>query len=144
MQNAPLVFEQVIEATPGEIWNAITVKEQMKEWYFDLAEFKPQPGFHFQFEGGTEVNKYIHHCTIQEAIQNKRLSYTWSYEGYEGESLVIFDIFPQGNNTLLRLSHEGLETFPSNNPDLARHNFEAGWKHIIGTSLTEYLAGKKV
>ena len=30
----------------------------MKQWYFDLAEFKPEVGFKFQFMGGTEDNQY--------------------------------------------------------------------------------------
>jgi hypothetical protein len=37
------------------------------------------------------------------------------------------------------LTHEGLETFPANNIDFSRENFEAGWNDIIGKSLAGYL-----
>ncbi len=57
---------------------------------------------------------------------------------YTGESFVTFELFNEGDKTKLKITHAGLETFPDN-PDFAKHNFEAGWTHIIGTSLTEYL-----
>jgi uncharacterized protein YndB with AHSA1/START domain len=138
MKQSPIIFEQTLTVTPEEIWQAITDKEQMKEWYFDLSDFKPEPQFHFQFEGGTDTNKYIHLCTVVDAVPNQRLSYTWQYEGYEGSSLVIFDIIPHRNNTFIRLTHEGLETLPSSNPDFAKENFEAGWKHINTTLVFYY------
>ncbi|HSH18897.1 MAG TPA: hypothetical protein VLA03_00500 [Draconibacterium sp.] len=36
-------------ATPESPWKAITVKEEMKKWYFDLEEFIPEVGFEFSF-----------------------------------------------------------------------------------------------
>ncbi len=54
-------------------------------------------------------------------------------------SFVTFELFNQGNNTLLKLTHEGLETFPEDNRDFAKGNFVEGWNHIINTSLKEYL-----
>jgi hypothetical protein len=33
----------------------------------------------------------------------------------------------------------GIETFPKDNPDLAKKNFIAGWDHIINISLKDYL-----
>jgi hypothetical protein len=39
----------------------------------------------------------------------------------------------------LKLTHEGLETFPASNTDFAKENFVAGWTHIVGTSLKEFV-----
>ncbi len=111
----------------------------MKSWYFDLAEFRPEVGFEFSFIGGTENKKFKHLCKITAVIKEKKLAYSWKYEGYPGESLVTFELFPEGNKTRLKLTHEGLDTFPSEIPDFARKNFEAGWTQIIGTSLKEYI-----
>jgi len=44
-----------------------------------------------------------------------------------------------GESTRVRLIHAGLETFPPDNPDLARENFAEGWKEIINNSLAGYL-----
>jgi uncharacterized protein YndB with AHSA1/START domain len=107
-----------------------------------LAEFKPEIGFEFQFYGGTEEKSYLHLCKITDVVPNKKLTYSWKYDGFAGESFVTFELFPEGDKTRLRLTHEGLETFPADVPDLARKNFEQGWTEIIGTSLKEYLEKK--
>jgi len=52
---------------------------------------------------------------------------------------VTFELFPEGSKTRVRLTHEGLETFPATNPDFDEKNFAEGWKHIIGTSLPGYV-----
>jgi hypothetical protein len=48
-------------------------------------------------------------------------------------------LFEEGNQTKLKLTHTGLETFPINNPDFARESFAAGWTHIIDKSLAGFL-----
>ncbi len=55
---------------------------------------------------------------------------------------VSFELFETDNpgEIRLRLTHEGLDTFPLDNPDLAPINFKEGWTHIIGTALKEYLS----
>jgi hypothetical protein len=46
----------------------------------------------------------------------------------------------KGNaKTPSNFSHVGIETFPKDNPDLAKKNFAAGWGHSINISLKEYL-----
>lgn len=137
---APIIKEVLLDATPAKIWEALTDKDEMKKWYFDLKEFKAVPGFEFQFEGGPEDRIYVHECRIIEVIPLKKLSYTWKYKGYEGNTLVTFELFEEGENTRLKLTHEGLESFSvNNNPDFDRTNFEGGWTHIIGTSIKDYL-----
>jgi len=139
MNNTPVVIERTVNAPVAKVWQAITDKEQMKEWYFDLKEFKAEPGFEFQFEGGTEEKSYLHLCKITDVIIEKKLSYSWRYDGYEGISFVTFELFPEGDKTRVKLTHEGLESFPASIKDFARENFEAGWTDIIGKNLPEYL-----
>lgn len=139
MENKPIIVERKYNAPISKVWKAITDKEEMKQWYFDLAEFQPELGFKFQFIGGTEDNQYLHLCEIIEVIPEKKLTYSWRYDGYEGNSFVTFELFEEGDETRLKLTHRGLESFP-NNPDFARTNFEMGWDQIINTSLKEYLS----
>lgn len=143
MEMNPLVKEVVINASPERVWRAITNREEMKKWYFDLAEFRAEVGFEFQFEGGPDDRKYTHLCKIEEVIPGKKLSYSWKYKGYPGNSIVIFEIFKEGKQTRLKLTHEGLESFGTENPDFAKKNFAEGWNHIIGTSIKEYLESEK-
>src|SRR5690349_2774333 len=116
MKNEPFVIERTFNAPVEKVWKAITDKDQMKKWYFDLAEFRPETGFEFSFEGGSEEKSYLHLCRVTEAVTNKKLAYSWRYDGYPGSSVVTFELFPEGDKTRLKLTHEGLETFPLNNP----------------------------
>jgi uncharacterized protein YndB with AHSA1/START domain len=138
MNSDSFVIERTYNAPVHKVWKAITDKEQMKQWYFDLAEFKPEVGFEFQFTGGPDDRTYLHLCKITEVEVDKKLTYSWRYDGYDGVSFVTFELFDEGDNTRLKLTHSGLETFPAN-PDFAKENFAAGWNHIIGVSLKEFL-----
>jgi uncharacterized protein YndB with AHSA1/START domain len=141
MKNEPFVIERLFNAPVSVIWKALTDKTEMKKWYFDVSDFKPQAGFEFTFNGGSEEKIYVHLCKVIEVVPEKKLSYSWRYTGYDGNSLLTFELFPEGNKTRLKLTHEGLETFPQVSPDFARSSFEAGWTYIIGTSLQKYLDG---
>lgn len=139
MKAEPFVIERTMNAPVEKVWKAITDKEQMKQWYFNLAEFKPEVGFEFSFVGGSEEKSYVHLCKITEVVPGKKLQYSWRYEEYPGNSFVTFELFPDENGTRLKLTHEGLETFPTDNKDFARSSFEAGWTHIIGKSIIEFV-----
>ena len=139
MKNEPFVIERTINAPVAKVWKAITNKEEMKRWYFDIAEFKPEVGFEFHFSAGDKKKTYLHLCKITEVIPGKKLSYSWRYDGYTGNSVVTFELFAEGNNTKLKLTHAGLETFPQDNPAFAVQSFALGWTQIIGTSLPAFL-----
>ena len=143
MKASPFSIDSVFDAPPEVIWKALTDKNEMKQWYFDLKEFNAEPGFRFSFTGGKDGREYLHLCEVKDVIAGKKLSYTWKYEGLPGESKVIFELFPEEKKTRLKLTHEGIETFPSaSNPDFAKENFVQGWTDIIGTSFKDYLAHK--
>jgi len=143
MKNNPVIVEQVCQAPVTIVWNSISDRKEMKEWYFDLAEFKPEVGFEFRFSGGpSEDKQYLHICRITESVRDKKLSYSWKYDGYPGLSHVTFELTPEGNKTRLRIIHSGLETFPQDIPDFGRENFEKGWNEITG-SLKSYLEKSK-
>jgi uncharacterized protein YndB with AHSA1/START domain len=138
MKTEPFVIERVLNASPERVWQAISDREKMKQWYFDLAEFKAEPGFEFSFEGGPDDRKYMHLCKVTEVVPGKKLTYSWRYEGYEGNSFVTFELFDEGKQTRIKLTHAGLETFPKH-PDFARSNFEDGWTDLIGNFLKNFV-----
>jgi uncharacterized protein YndB with AHSA1/START domain len=140
MNAEPIVIEQIYDAPTHKVWQAITVNDEMKQWYFTFKDFKPEIGFIFEFYGGPEDGiKYLHKCKVTVAESDKKLSHSWQYDGYPGETLVTWELFDEGGKTRLKLTHAGLETFPQDNPDFARGNFVQGWTYITGTSLTNYL-----
>ena len=139
MNSEPFVIERTYNAPIEKVWDAITNKEAMKQWYFDLKEFRPEVGFEFQFEGGPDDKTYLHLCKVTEVVSGKKLTYSWRYDGYEGNSFVTWELFPEGKKTRVKLTHAGLETFPASNADLDKKNFVAGWNDIIGESLRKFL-----
>jgi uncharacterized protein YndB with AHSA1/START domain len=142
MKDEPLVVERTFDAPASLVWKALTDKEDIRQWSFDISEFAPKVGFEFQFDVEHEGVRYCHRCKVTEAIPNRRLAYTWRYEGHAGDSLVSFDLFAEGSKTRVKLTHEGLETFPKL-PAFAKANFAAGWTEIVGTSLKNFVEGKR-
>jgi uncharacterized protein YndB with AHSA1/START domain len=137
-----IILERTFDAPVGRVWTALTDVDQMREWYFDLAEFKPQVGFEFDFTVEHEGNSYHHLCRVTDVVPEKKIAYTWRYKGEPGDSLVTFELFPDGNKTRLKLTHTGIETFPKT-PAYARKNFEAGWTAIIGSELKQFVESSK-
>jgi uncharacterized protein YndB with AHSA1/START domain len=136
----PVVVEKTINATVERVWRALTEKDQMKKWYFDLSAFRPEVGFEFSFAGqGRKGEKYIHRCRITEVIPMKKLAYTWAYEGYPGESVVSFDLHADGASTKVRVTHTGLGSFPADNLDFDRRSFNQGWSELVGKLLPEFV-----
>jgi uncharacterized protein YndB with AHSA1/START domain len=143
MQNEAIVIEQSFQSPIETLWKAITNKDEMKIWYFDFQEFIPEVDFEFQFWGGpSEDRQYLHLCKITEVAPFKKLAYSWRYDGYKGNTVVTFQLSEAGDLSYLKLTHEGLETFPEDNTDFARENFVEGWNWIIGKSLKEYIENK--
>jgi uncharacterized protein YndB with AHSA1/START domain len=133
-------MQKLLHAPLQKVWSAITDKEEMKAWYFDLAEFRPEIGFQFSFTGGPEGGPvYVHLCEVTEVIAQKKLTYSWKYEGFPGISWVTFDLEPQGENTLLTLTHIGLESIAPSGPDFALKNFKEGWNHFVNNALPAYV-----
>lgn len=140
MSDQPIVISQVIDAPVSRVWKAITDRDEMKEWYFDIAEFKAEPGYKFQFESGPEGGmQYLHICEVKEVVPEKMLSYSWRYSVLEnGDSMVRFELIPSENATEVKLSHEGVATFSEGGEEFVRENFVNGWTHLISDALKKH------
>ena len=137
-----VIVERTLNAPVTRVWKALTDVDQMREWYFDLKEFKPQVGFEFEFSVEHEGTTYHHLCRVTEVIPEKKIAYTWRYKSEPGDSLVTIELFAEGDNTRLKLTHTGIESFPKT-PAYARKNFEQGWTAIIGTELKQFVEQSK-
>jgi len=139
MKTAPFIIERTFHAPRETVWKAITDKNDMRHWYFDIIEFKPDVGFEFRFTGGDNNKQYLHLCKVTEVITGKKLTYSWRYDGYDGNSFVTFELFEEENNTRVVLTHRGLETFPNEGKAFTKESFAEGWTYIIGTSLKGFV-----
>jgi uncharacterized protein YndB with AHSA1/START domain len=137
----PLVKEVLLDAPPSRVWKAITTPEELKQWSFDLTGFEPVKGKQFTFFGEKDGVKFLHKCEVMEIIPEKKMTWLWSYDGVPGDTYVTFELFPEGDQTRLRLTHEGLEKLPQDE-NYARANFEMGWTELTGKLLPSFLSKK--
>jgi uncharacterized protein YndB with AHSA1/START domain len=135
----PLVLERELQAPANLVWEALTDIRLLQKWQPYFTSFKPEVGFVTRFELGREGGRqYTHICEVTEVVEGKRLTYSWRYEGYEGDSYVTFELDARGSQqTKVTLTHTITEGFPASNPDFALRNFAEGWTNIL-TVLTHY------
>lgn len=103
--STPLIKEFTYNVPVEEVWQALTDKDKMKEWYFpQLQKFEPEVGFKFQFEDGSD--RYRKEWAVTNVVDCKTLAHNWAYEGYNGNSEVIFDLCRRGQNQVKDNSNE--------------------------------------
>jgi len=138
--NEPIIVEESFHLSPEQIWQVITDKGQMKQWYFDIPDFELKVNSTFNFYEPGDAKRFHHRCTIKEIVPNRKLQYTWTHPSHsKGESLLTWEILPLGRYTLVKLTHSGIENFADAGDDFARENYKVGWQEIVDKSLREFL-----
>ena len=134
-----VVVKQRLNAPVAKVWNALTDREEMKNWYFDIPDFKLDMHHEFNFfEPGGE--KFHHHGEILEIIPERKLKHSWSYPEFSKEkTLVRWELEPVDEYTEVTLTHKGLENFEHLGVDFRKESFEQGWKDIVGKQLKQYV-----
>ena len=131
-QNEPLVIERIIDAPIDLVWKSLTDIELLKLWLPFFPAFKAEVGFEIRFLLGRDADhQYLHICEVTEVIKRKKLTYSWRYDGYKGNSFVTYELFPEGKKTKVILTHRITEPFQEDNPDFAESNFKEGWTYTI-------------
>lgn len=140
----PIVIEETFDAPIAEVWQAIVDSEQMRMWFFDtIADFEPEVGFETRFSVRVENREYVHLWAVTDVVPGRRINYRWRYGGYSGDSSVTWELSEAANGTKLTLTHEGIETFPQDNPVFSREAGEQGWGYFIHQSLRAFLERRR-
>ena len=79
--------ETLVEATPAEVWEALTDEDRLEEWLAPEVELDPIEGGEISVGDGEERR----FGTVERVEENERFAFTWSRPG-EGESFVEFTI----------------------------------------------------
>lgn len=131
----------IIKEAAAKIWQALTDKDQMKEWYFDIPDFELKVGATFNFFEPGGANRYHHRCIIKEVIPEKKFSHTWTHPGRsKGESIVTWLLNEENGITEVTLQHEGIESFADAGPEFAPENYQMGWEGFMAI-LKNYMYG---
>ena len=79
--------ETLIEASPDEVWEALTDEDRLEEWLAPDVELDPHEGGEIAVRDGDEKRT----GTVETFEEGERLAFTWSRPD-EGESFVQFTI----------------------------------------------------
>lgn len=137
-----IIVEQAYEATLDELWEALTMVDKMKAWYFpQLEDFEAKKGFSTFFVIEHNGRKFTHMWEVLESFPPYKLTYRWYYEEYAGDSVVSFELREEGNKSVLFFRDEALADFPSDIPEFSRESAVAGWNYLLKDCLKTYLEG---
>jgi uncharacterized protein YndB with AHSA1/START domain len=79
--------ETLVEASPEEVWEALTDEGRLEEWMAPEVELDPVEGGEIAVRDGDDQRS----GTVQTVEEHERFAFTWSRPG-EGESFVEFTI----------------------------------------------------
>lgn len=141
MDNSPIIVEQIYSKSIDQVWEAITEASQMRQWFFDnIPEFEAKVGFETRFLVKAPSNDFLHIWKVTEVKPLKTLTYTWEFEGFEGNSYTTWELFDEGESTRLKLTAIVTESYPQNIPEFKRESGVAGWNYFLGQALKAYLS----
>ncbi len=130
-----------IKAPVSTIWQALTDQQQMKQWYFDIADFELGLGKTFNFYEPGTAKQYHHQCVIKAIEVDKLFSHTWTHPSHsKGESLLTWILEDLGDATKVTLQHRGLENFADAGPGFEPENYQMGWDGYLAI-LKNYIYG---
>ncbi len=116
----------IINATPEEIYIALTNPFTISLWTSEPAVMSTEPGTEFSMLSGNIVGKNL------EFITNKKIVQQWYFGEEEGEpSIVTIKLHDHKEGTSVELNH-------TNIPDEAYDDIIAGWDDVYFGNLNEY------
>ena len=125
IRNDLIVATERIEAPPEVVFPYFTDPALIVTWIGDKADLDPQPGGVFSLEMGPVTARGAY--TAVEPPY--RVAFTWGVPGSStlppGGSTVEIVLTPDGDGTLVVLTHRGLQA-----ADMPTHR--AGWEHRLG------------
>jgi len=135
-----ITVKESFDVHPGELWEAITQPQKMRQWFFhQIRDFKPEKAFETSFDVEFDGNTFTHLWKISEVIPGEKIIYDWSYVGFQGKARVTFKVYASASGSSLVLNHEIVEPFPVDEPAFSLESTKAGWEYLLSGSLKEYL-----
>ena len=122
-------FERRYEATPAEVWSALTEPARLARWLAD-AELDLRVGGQYVLRFAPDDESQVTRGEVLSVEPERVLELTWLYPG-ENDTVVRLELQPDGEGTILVLDHRGL-------PVEAAPGYGGGW-HAHLDSLEAHL-----
>jgi uncharacterized protein YndB with AHSA1/START domain len=114
MEHGTIEREIQIDASPATVFDVITSPDHLKEWWPDEADVEAIPGAtgELVFGDRSSGDAQIAQLTVVDAEPPRRFSFRWTHpEGEDAREdnslLVTFELTPDGDGTLLRMTESG-------------------------------------
>ncbi|HXV60707.1 MAG TPA: ester cyclase [Vicinamibacteria bacterium] len=123
--NLDVNLMEFFEATPDEVWEALTDREVLTDWLMP-NDFVAEVGKTFTFvpdhptpwEGDVQ-------CKVLQLLPRKRMVWSWRTRGMKEPSRVEFELTPKKGGTELVFKHGGVADEP------VVKGLEGGWPDMI-------------
>ncbi|SEF74843.1 SRPBCC family protein [Sphingobacterium lactis] len=140
MSHDTILIERTYPISTPALWQAMTDKQKLKEWFFEIPDFSTNVGDEFEFSKSDKSPNHLHHCEVLEVIPNQLFKFSWRHpKQTKGISVISWQFIPRMGATTLRLVHEGLEHFKDAGEEYSQAKFESGWERILGEGLNKFV-----
>lgn len=120
-----LRVERRIAAPPSAVYAYLTDSDRWARWQGRSAIIEPRPGGRFEMTVANDTTAEGRFVTLEP---DRRVVFTWGWIGHPtlppGSSTVELELLPDGDGTLVRLTHRGL-------PEEEQSIHRAGWDHYL-------------
>ncbi len=140
MRAETIHIERTYPISAEKLWKALTDKQTMKDWFFEIPNFSTEEGAEFEFYKSNTAGQQLHQCQVIETKAPEIFKFTWRHpKQSEGTSIITWRLIPRRGATTLHLTHEGLENFKDAGENFSQDKFESGWEKLLGESLNKFL-----
>lgn len=119
-------ISKTIGASVESVFEFFTSSEMWSRWQGRSTTIDARPGGVFRM---VAPNNGVALGEILEMVPNQRIVFSWGWEGHPtvppGSSTVTIEFIPDGEETLVNLTHRGL-------PDDEVGLHQSGWMHYLG------------
>ncbi len=133
-ESATVTVDEFLPHPPAAVWRVLTETRLLDAWLMPSEGFAPVVGTRFVFRAEpvprTNFSGLIE-CEVLEVEPGSRLTISWTSRGTALDSVVTWDLVPEGRGTRLLLTHSG---FDLDDPEqaLAFQIMGGGWRsHVL-------------
>jgi uncharacterized protein YndB with AHSA1/START domain len=127
MIDEAITVERRVAAAPEHVYRYLTDEAWWSRWQGIGTTLEAAPGGDLRIrmgDGNVACGRFV------DLVPNRRVVFTWGWQDAAygvapGSSTVAIDLLPDGDGTLVRLTHSGL-------PPAAREPHLGGWERYVG------------
>ncbi len=140
MSQDTIHIERTYPISTAKLWQAMTDRKKLKDWFFDIPNFSTEVGAEFEFSKSDSSDNY-HHCKVLEVKPQELFKFEWRHpKQTNGNSIITWRLIPRRGATTLHLTHEGLTYAKDAGEPFCLEEYESGWERILGDSLSKFIS----